>query len=121
MFYYTTELNRVCYKPTGGRLFSSIYYQTQDDAFKLVAQNWRMKITAQESFNPAVDLFYAKEVLTEGGFVDAWNEIKNTALKKDLSVWVGHMLTHVFWAFERGKNGALGSGCRMLGRVFKHA
>jgi hypothetical protein len=72
----------------------SIYYKTQDDAFKLAAQNWRMKITAQESFNPAVDHFYAKEVLTEGGIVDAWNEIKNTVQKKNFSVWVGHLLTH---------------------------
>lgn len=92
--YVITELSRACYAPTGGRLFFSIYYQTQDDAFKLAAQNWRLKVTADESFRPAADHFYEKEVITEREFVNAWNEIKNTAQKKSLSVWAGHLLTH---------------------------
>jgi hypothetical protein len=92
--YVIDELSRACYPRSSGRLFFSMFYKTQDDAFRLAAQTWRLSVISQEEFSPAVDGFLEKEVRTEGEFVNAWNSIRTTAQRRRLAVWAGHLLTH---------------------------
>jgi len=92
--YVIDELSRACYPRSSGRLFFSIFYKTQDDAFRVAAQTWRLSVISQEEFSPAVDGFLEKEVRTEGEFVNAWNSIRTMAQRRRLAVWAGHLLTH---------------------------
>lgn len=94
--YQITELLRpaAANASYGPRLFFTIYYRVDDNAFKLAAQTWEKDVKAQDNFVAGVDTFYSREIYTENDFRIAWKEIGDKAKTGGLQVWAGHILTH---------------------------
>ncbi len=76
------------------RLFFTIYYISDDNAFQRAASCWASEVKARHAFSQADDLFYEKQITTEANFIAAWNEIYTKATKEGYEVHAGNLLTH---------------------------